>query len=170
MCIIALLGDVAKALAVDAVVRAGKLALKAVEILSGARGRETLKNHVTVIIDFNQYSIEEHVKNYLAVSGIDSTVFVCVNSEGRVHMDINNRDKWHNAVKELYTFISAISNAAPERINIFINAPATLMFALGYTLRPICQPYIYQYNPSREGTSNRDLYSMVLHVNDNLKG
>lgn len=149
------------------------LKLKSVVFKGASDGKEKnepLKDNVTVIIDFSTTTIEESVKRYLKAKNIDSTIITCTNPRGFVHMDVNDSDVWRNAVQEIYTFINTIVKAAPKRINIFISAPATLAFALGYTLRPHCTPHVYQFNQRRDGTADSDLYSMVLHVNDSLKG
>lgn len=130
---------------------------------------EPIKDNVAIIIDYGSMTVEQHVKKYLKAKNIDSTIVKCMNPKGYVHLDMDDRDVWENAVKEMYAFIKEILSAAPKRIHIFISAPATLAFALGYTLRPHCTPYVYQHNQKRDGVADSDLYSMVLHVDSRLR-
>jgi len=156
----------------NAAIAAGGLFISLSGVVIKALGKKSdqIKDNVTIIIDFGTTSIEESVKRYVKAKDIDSTIFVCTNPKGFVHLDINDGDVWQEAVKGIYTFINAIVSDAPKRINIFMSAPAALAFSIGYVLRPNCTPYIYQFNQKREGIADSDLYAMVLHVNDNLKG
>lgn len=129
---------------------------------------EEVKDDVVIIIDFNQTSIVESVERFLTAKRIDSTTFVCKNPNVNRILDVDDRDQWSNAVEGVYKFINGIEKG--KRMHIFINAPVALSFAIGYALRPNYAPYVYHYNNRRDGHADSELYSRVLHVNDNLRG
>ena len=132
---------------------------------------EEIKKEIAIIIDMGTMSIKSSVYEFLEAKNIDSTVFVCNNPNGYVHMDLNNQDEWTSAVKGIYTLINEIyTKIRPEKVHIFLSAPATLTFAIGYVLRPFCTPYLYQYNQKYKSEGPKEkLYSNVLYVSDALK-
>lgn len=162
----------------------GGLIYKSVRIFIGNRNKvsnfnvnrnesegEDIKKEITIIIDMGSMSIINSVNDFLEAKNIDSTVFICNNPHGYVHMDLNNSEEWESAVKGIYILINEIySKLRPEKVHIFLSAPAVLTFAIGYVLRPFCTPYLYQFNQKYKPEEPKDkLYSHVLYVSDELK-
>lgn len=148
-----------------------KTAPAPINLNRGVDEGEEIKKEISVIIDMGTMTILNSVNEFLNAKKIDSTVFICNHPNGYVHMDLDNQDEWKSAVKGIYTLINEIyAKIRPEKVHIFLSAPAALTFAIGYVLRPFCTPYLYQYNQKYKPEQTKDkLYSNVLYVSDELK-
>jgi len=168
--VLEVLSDLAKVGSV--VYAAGKvLKLSGVHITSKDKSKkEQIKDDVVIIIDFGISSIESSVERYIAANSklTDSTVLTCKNPNGYVNLDLEDEDQWRDAVKDIYVLIKKIDESSAKRIHLFMSAPASLAFAIGYVSRQ-SRPYVYQYNTGSNRADSK-LYYRVLDVSDELRG